>query len=201
MEKMKLSELIKIYHDVQEEKISQEEFVKILDQIWVTGHISLREKIASVINVLFGFEYDEQDILERYMQLEMNKFWYILMVYIDIEFEFEYATEENYELLFPLFYESIKKIAGYDFDYTMNLFNEIKTDIQHDGLLNSLGELSNTDFSELIKADNDLISQINNNQDMIKNLVELFNHANPVIGEINEKIGKKVVKKINKTEE
>ena len=201
MEKLKLSELIKLYHDVEEEKISQEEFVEILNKIWVKGHIPLREKISSVINVLFGFEYEEQDMLERYMQLEMNKFWYILMVYIDIEFEMEYATEENYELLFPLLYESVKKIAGYDFDYTMNLFNEIKIDIQHDGLFGSLGELAHTDFSELVKADNDLISQINNNQDMVKNLVELFNHANPEVGEINKKIEEKVVKQINKTED
>lgn len=201
MKKMKLSELIKLYHDVENEDISQEEFVNILNQVWVKGHIPLRDKISSVINVLFGFEYEEENLLERYMQLEMNKFWYILMVYVDIEFEKEYATEENYELLFPLLYESIKKIAGYDFDYTMNLFDEIKTDIQHDGLLDVLGELATTDFSELVKADNNLVSEINNNKELVKNLVELFNHVDPTMSEINKKMGETVVKKMNKTSE
>ena len=198
---MKLSTLIETSRDYELGKISEQEYIDFLNDVYVNGSIPLKKKIMSVMNVLFDFDYDDDDIFNRYMQLEMNKFWYIMLKYTDIELEEEYITEENYELLFPLIYKSIKGIAGIDFDYTMNLLNEMKNDIEHDGIIHVFEELSNTDFGELIEADSNLIKDLKNNQDFINNLVQVFNHVNPNVGQINKKIEQSIIKEINKTKE
>ena len=178
---MKLSTLVKTSRDYKLGKISEQEYINFLNDVYVNGSIPLKQKIMSVMNVLFDFDYDNDDIFNRYMQLEMNKFWYIMLKYTDIELEEEYINEENYELLFPLVYKAIKEIAGIDFDYTMDLLETIKNDFEKNEIISVFSKLSETDFSELAKADKELLNDLNNNKDLVNDLVQFFNHTYPHI--------------------
>ena len=193
---MKLSTLVKTSRDYKLGKISEQEYINFLNDVYVNGSIPLKQKIMSVMNVLFDFDYDNDDIFNRYMQLEMNKFWYIMLKYTDIELEEEYINEENYELLFPLVYKAIKEIAGIDFDYTMDLLETIKNDFEKNEIISVFSKLSETDFSELAKADKELLNDLNNNKDLVNDLVQLFNHTNPHIKKINQELEKKIMNEI-----
>lgn len=193
---MKLSVLVETSRDYELGKIEEKEFVDFLNGVYVDGFIPLKQKMMSVMSVLFDFDYDDNDIFKRYMQLEMNKFWYIVMKYTDIELEDEYITEENYDLLFPLVYNSVKQIAGIDFDYTMDLLETIKNDFEKNEIISVFSKLSETDFSELAKADKELLNDLNNNKDLVNDLVQLFNHTNPHIKKINQELEKKIMNEI-----
>lgn len=201
MSKMKLSELIKLYHDVNLELITYEEFKEVLNSVYVKAYMPLKEKIANVTNVLFGFEYNEESDIEKYAQLEMNKFWYIMMPYVDIEIESDYINEENYELLYPSFNNAIRIYADKDINHAFSILDNMLEDSRYGQIIDIFQSLSGTNFEDLIKADNELIKQLSENQDFVSNLVQLFNHTNPTVGQINKNIEKSIVEEINKTKE
>lgn len=200
MEKMRLSEVVKAHQDYEAKKITQDEFVDSMNRIFVRDSITIREKLACVMSVLFGFDYDENDVIEKYAQLEMNKFWYIMLAYMDIDFEEDCVNEENYDLLYPTLSRAIYTYALPDFERTLELLDRIDRDSKYGELLDIFGEISNTNFSELIESDKEVIQTINN-PEFVSNLVQLANFINPTNEKINKKIEKTVAENLNKTKE
>lgn len=201
MDKMRLSEVVKAHQDYKENKIDNNEFIELMNRIFVKDCITLREKLACVINVLFGFNYDEDDIIERYAQLEMNKFWYIMLSYTDIIFEEEYVNEDNYELLYPTLSKAIFTYALSDFERTLDILKQIDIDSKYSELLGVFESIAGTNYDELIKSNNEIIKTINDNPEFINNLVQLSNFTNPMIEKVNKAMEKTVSKNLNKTKE
>jgi len=201
MNKMKLSEVIKLHQSYQMNEMTHDAFVEALNNVYVKSYITIREKIAGVINVLFGCEYDEESIVERYAQLEMNKFWYIMMLYTDIEMEEEYINEDNYELLYPTLSTAIYTYAMNDFSVTLRIMEQIINDNRYGEMIEIFESISGTNFDELIQKDNEVMNALKGDKEFINNLVQLFNHTDPAIGKINKEIEKSVAKEIKKTKE
>lgn len=193
-----LKELIDICNKYANKEINIDEFKKILDELFVHSLISLRDKVYSSIYILFDCEYSD-DLLERFVSLEMNKFWYIVLRYCNIDAmkEQEYCTEDNYELLYMTIYEPIMSIIRDDYNNTMKIFDSIVNYINSETYNNMFSDLMNTDFAKIAEADKMLFEELKNNETMIQNLADITRATNPNIQKIKKDMDQQIVKEIN----
>ena len=196
--KVTIKNLIDICNQLYNQEISLDEFKKACDEFSVRNSLSIREKITNVMYVLFNCDYSD-DLLERFISLEMNKFWYIVLAYcnIDASLEVEYCTEENYDLLYSLLFNAIMSFIKNDYDDTMRVFDSIINYVNALENQNLLNGLLNTDFSQLIESDKQLIEDLMKNEDIIGNLADIVRFNNSDINNINTNISKQVVNTIN----
>lgn len=196
---MKLADLIELCKKYIDGDIDLEFFKQECDKVFVKHSISLRQKIYGILYVLFECMYDD-DLMERFVSLEMNKFWYILLMYCDIDAtqESEYCTEENYELIREAtMYDAILSIARYDYEDTLRIFNEIINYVNSMSNQEIFQNLANTDFSKLIEADKALFEDIRKNEELIKDLADITRMNNPELQSVKKNMEKTVIEKIN----
>lgn len=193
-----LKKLIDLCNQFTNEEIDLDTFKTECDKFFVNGFISLRDKIYSVMYVLFSCEYSE-DLLERFMSLEMNKFWYIILRYcgIDATMEQEYCTEENYDLLRGLVYDPIMTIIKNDYSQVIDIFNQMINYINFKSYEDMFSDLINTDFSKLIEADKAFFEDLKENENMIKDLADITRSTNPTLKKMEKIIDKQIINNIN----
>lgn len=196
--KITIKYLVDMCNQFKNQEISIDEFKQKCDEIFVKNSLGIREKVYSVMYVLFYCDYSD-DLLERFVSLEMNKFWYITLVYcgIDAEKEKEYCTEENYDLIRPLIFDAIMSISGNDYLETMKLLDSIISYVYAMDNQDMYKSLMETDFATLIESDRKLIEDLQKNESIIKDLADITRSTNPQLSNINSMIEKQVVNEIN----
>ena len=195
---VKLKELIEQCDKYANGEITQEELIEWSKKVIIVSYLPIRNKVMNVMNVLFSCIYTE-DLLERFITLEMNKFWYLLLGYTNIEIDNELLTEQNYDLLFIICYRWLKESVGIDYDICLDIFDKIMKHVDSLDLKSTFSELANTDFAELIKSDKEMINYLNNNKELIKDLSNILVNSDPNIQVIKDVINKQVQENINKT--
>lgn len=193
-----LKELIDVCNKYSNNEINLDEFKKILEEVLILKQIPLKDKVWGSMYVLFECEYTD-DLYEKFITLEMNKFWYIILRYCGIsgEEEQELCTEENYELLYNTVYRAIMTLIQDDYNDTMRIFNNIVSYANFDAVFEQLSNIALLDPEKMEEVNKSFIDDLKDNEGLIQSLVDVMKITNPEIIKRKKDIEKQVIKDIN----
>lgn len=170
-----IDEVIEICKEYLNGEISQEDLEKWgKDRIKIRFYLPIEEKSFCVDNLINNLYYDNNSIFKSVM-LEMNKFWYILLEYTNIEnLEQDKFTIENYDIIYSclgnwifslvqLDYNSVEKII----DTAMNYLNILS-------LTNIVSGFDIKNIENLTKIDKNIL-KILKDPKMIDQMSQLLN--------------------------
>lgn len=183
-----------------EGEISHEELINWSEKVHFYPYLPIREKIFNILYVLLNCQYSD-DLTERFISLEMNKFWYMLISYTNIELNDELITEDNYNILFAVCYQWIYENVKTDYDVCLSLFDTILNVLKVEDLSMIFEELANTNFGDMIKSNNELVTSLTNNKEMVKNLANIMIYSNQDLSDVKNHISKNIIEEINSQKE
>lgn len=193
-----LKELIDVCSRYSNNEINFDEFKKILEDCLIMKRLSLKDKVFSSMYVLFECEYTD-DLYEKFITLEMNKFWYIILRYCGISVidNNELCTEENYELLYNTIYNAIMTLIKDDYDDTMRIFDNIISYTNFDTVFEQLSDVALLDPEKIKEVNTTFLKDLKDSQSLIQNLADVMKLTNQEIKDQKKDIEKQVIKDIN----
>ena len=170
---VKLSEVLEYANGFIDGRYTQEDLDNWCSKIIFTLSTTTREKYMIIYTIIHELEYSE-DTYERFIELEMNKFWYGLLFYTNIDIsEKELLTEENYDILNQFLTTWILGYVKNDYDVFLNMFDKVWNYnilmFNTETLIESLSELN----KEGLARDEDLLGYIKENPNTIEDLAQI----------------------------
>lgn len=188
---VKLSEVLEKINGFKNGEITQKELDDWCPCIKFNLNLTTREKCVIIDNIIHAYKYSS-DVVDSFVELEMNKFWYGMLSYTNIDIsETELLTEENYEILNMFLYNWILGYIEKDYNIFLQMFDriyiyEINTVVAQT-LIETMTEIGIT--SE--KNSEDFISFIKENPKTINNLAQIATMDSqikiPMVGEKTNK--------------
>lgn len=169
-----LDEVLEIGKKYQNKEMTYEELKEWGDTILVRTYMPIREKVERISKILFDSIYSE-DIMERFLELEMNKFWILLLGYTNIEIneETDLLTEDNYNLAFGLLGDWLLNFVKLDYDRSIELFDSIYNYLNVEDLRQSFNNLAGTDFSKMMESNQSLLEFFSQDREGMDKLLKL----------------------------
>lgn len=168
------NEVLEIGNKYKNGEMTYDELKEWGDTILVRTYMPIREKIERISKILFDETYSE-DIMERFLELEMNKFWFLLLGYTNIEIheETDLLTEDNYNLAFGLIGDWLLNFVKLDYDRSTELFDRIYNYFNIEDLRQSFNNLAGTDFSKMMESNQSLLEFFSQDREGMDKLLKL----------------------------
>lgn len=170
---VKLSEVLDKIYGFKNGEVTQEELDAWCPCIKFNLSLTTRKKCEIINDIINGGAYSN-DIVDSFVELEMNKFWYGMLSYTNIDIsETELLTEENYEILNMFLYNWILGYIEKDYNVFLQMFDRMYTYMTNtvvaQTLIESIAEIGMT--SE--KNSEDFISFIKENPKTLNDLAQI----------------------------
>lgn len=187
---VKLSEVLDKIYGFKNGEVTQEELDAWCPCINFNLSLTTRKKCEIINDIINGGAYSN-DIVDSFVELEMNKFWYGMLSYTNIDIsETELLTEENYEILNMFLYNWILGYIEKDYNVFLQMFDRMYTYMTNtvvaQTLIESIAEIGMT--SE--KNSEDFISFIKENPKTLNDLAQIATMGSqiqiPRVGEETE---------------
>ena len=187
---VKLSEVLDKIYGFKNGEVTQEELDAWCPCIKFNLSLTTRKKCEIINDIINGGAYSN-DIVDSFVELEMNKFWYGMLSYTNIDIsETELLTEENYEILNMFLYNWILGYIEKDYNVFLQIFDRMYTYMTNtvvaQTLIESIAEIGMT--SE--KNSEDFISFIKENPKTLNDLAQIATMGSqiqiPRVGEETE---------------
>ena len=193
IEDIQLPKLIEICQKYMDNKISQEELENWCNtKIYIKFYLPIAEKSLCIYNILLEQLYND-DVAVKISQLEMYKFWYILLQYTNISIQGydKLLTFDNYDLCYSIIGDFIYSRVKLDYDRT----NDMVVNALHienlNMLIETINNLNNIDIEKLSQVDKNLYDFIDKHPEDIKNMIALMAINNPQGNELMKTLMKK----------
>ena len=170
---VKLSEVLEKIYGFKNGEVTQEELDAWCPCIKFNLSLTTRKKCEIINDIINGGAYSN-DVVDSFVELEMNKFWYGMLSYTNIDIsETELLTEENYEILNMFLYHWILGYIEKDYNVFLQMFDRMYTYMTNtvvaQTLIESIAEIGMT--SE--KNSEDFISFIKENPKTLNDLAQI----------------------------
>lgn len=170
---VKLSEVLEKIYGFKNGEVTQEELDAWCPCIKFNLSLTTRKKCEIINDIINGGAYSN-DIVDSFVELEMNKFWYGMLSYTNIDIsETELLIEENYEILNMFLYNWILGYIEKDYNVFLEMFDRMYTYMTNtvvaQTLIESIAEIGMT--SE--KNSEDFISFIKENPKTLNDLAQI----------------------------
>lgn len=170
---VKLSEVLEKIYGFKNGVVTQEELDAWCPCIKFNLSLTTRKKCEIINDIINGGAYSN-DVVDSFVELEMNKFWYGMLSYTNIDIsETELLTEENYEILNMFLYNWILGYIEKDYNVFLQMFDRMYTYMTNtvvaQTLIESIAEIGMT--SE--KNSEDFISFIKENPKTLNDLAQI----------------------------
>ena len=184
---VKLSEVLEKIYGFKNGEVTQEELDAWCPCIKFNLSLTTRKKCEIINDIINGGAYSN-DVVDSFVELEMNKFWYGMLSYTNIDIsETELLTEENYEILNMFLYNWILGYIEKDYNVFLQMFDRMYTYMTNtvvaQTLIESIAEIGMT--SE--KNSEDFISFIKENPKTLNDLAQIATMGSqiqiPMVGE------------------
>ena len=178
---VKLSEVLEKVNGFIDGIYTQEDLDQWCSKIVFTLRITTREKYMIIYTILNELEYSDETY-ERFIELEMNKFWYGMLFYTNIDIsEKELLTEENYDILSRFLTPWIVGYVGNDYNILLNMFDKVWNYnilmFNTESLIESLSEIGN----EGLASNETLFGYIKDNPKTLEELAQIAVMGSQVI--------------------
>ena len=169
-----LNEVLEIGNKYKNGEMTYDELKEWGDTILVRTYMPIREKVERISKILFDETYSEE-IMERFLELEMNKFWFLLLGYTNIEIneETDLLTEDNYNLSFGLLGDWLLNFIKLDYDRSIELFDRIYNYLNVEDLRQSFNNLAGTDFNKMMESNQSLLEFFSQDREGMDKLLKL----------------------------
>lgn len=169
-----LNEVLEIGNKYKNGEMTYDELKEWGDTILVRTYMPIREKVERITKILFDETYSEE-IMERFLELEMNKFWFLLLGYTNIEIneETDLLTEDNYNLSFGLLGDWLLNFIKLDYDRSIELFDRIYNYLNVEDLRQSFNNLAGTDFNKMMESNQSLLEFFSQDREGMDKLLKL----------------------------
>lgn len=169
-----LNEVLEIGNKYKNGEMTYDELKEWGDTILVRTYMPIREKVERITKILFDETYSEE-IMERFLELEMNKFWFLLLGYTNIEIneETDLLTEDNYNLVFGLLGDWLLNFIKLDYDRSIELFDRIYNYLNVEDLRQSFNNLAGTDFNKMMESNQSLLEFFSQDREGMDKLLKL----------------------------
>lgn len=170
---VKLSEVLEKIYGFKNGEVTQKELDAWCPCIKFNLSLTTRKKCEIINDIINGGAYSN-DVVDSFVELEMNKFWYGMLSYTNIDIsETELLTEENYEILNMFLYHWILGYIEKDYNIFLQMFDRMYTHMTNtvvaQTLIESIAEIGMT--SE--KNSEDFISFIKENPKTLNDLAQI----------------------------
>lgn len=170
---VKLSEVLEKIYGFKNGEVTQKELDAWCPCIKFNLSLTTRKKCEIINDIINGGAYSN-DVVDSFVELEMNKFWYGMLSYTNIDIsETELLTEENYEILNMFLYNWILGYIEKDYNVFLQMFDRMYTYMTNtvvaQTLIESIAEIGMT--SE--KNSEDFISFIKENPKTLNDLAQI----------------------------
>ena len=171
---IQLEEVIDICEKFIRKEITQKELEEWGNKIEIRLYMPISEKALCVNDILEQCYYSEDKLMRR-IQFEMNKFWYILLRYTNINIDNKsLLTGDNYDTIYSVIGYWLLNIVKFDYETVLKMLEEQTMyeyilDISQD--MDKIQPIAS--FDEMKKNIKDM-KQILNNPEMIENLAVIF---------------------------
>ena len=201
---IELKEVIEKCQEYQNGNIDRDTLSKWANENFIIReYIGIHEKHKIIMEICFEYEFNS-DVFNDIRILETEKFKFyncLLNAYTNIiiptqkeDYE-NICTLKNLDLLSPILEYYIYQHCSYDYD---KLIKMIDNCFNYDNLTNLVELLDNFDKDSLEKAtksNNNLISKLEENKELIKDLKDLSTFEDPGVVEVVKNFKKEVLKK------
>lgn len=162
MEKKKyiqLEEVIDVCNKFINGEITQQELAEWGNTIEVRLYMPMAEKTVCLDKIINEVAYSNDKHL-RIGQLEMNKFWYILLEYTNIETidKEDLFTLSNYDIIYPVIGYWLKDLVKNDYNVIIEMLNQSINYSNVLDIISTAEEISkNNDYKKLAKIDKTIL--------------------------------------------
>lgn len=156
---IQLEEVIDICQKFINGEISHQELQEWGNTVQIRFYMPMAEKTLCLDKILDDMTYSNDKHL-KIGQLEMNKFWYILLEYtnIDITEKEDLLTLDNYDLIYPVIGFWLKDLVCKDYDIVIDMLNQSINYSNVLDIISTAEEISeNNDYKKLIKIDKEIL--------------------------------------------
>lgn len=171
---IELEEVIKVCSDFINGNITQEELQKWGNTIQLRLYIPIQEKKDCANYIVNECMYSDE-ISQKIMELEMYKFWHILLKYTNIRVKDELLTTENYDLIYPVIGYWLLGFCKSDYLVVIDMIEQITNYTNVFSLVEPLEKMSTIDLKKVAKTDKDILN-ILKNPELVKNLATIAEH-------------------------
>lgn len=173
---IQLEEVIDVCNKFTNGEMSQENLEQWGDTIKIKLYLPIVEKSMCINQILEECEYNDNTYMKT-AQLEMNKFWYILLKYtnINVNDKINLFTIENYDLIYPVIGYWIQGIVEKDYNVVISMLEQSIDYFNILTLIQPLNNLSEMDLKKIVKTDKDILKLLQN-PDLVKDLATIAEH-------------------------
>lgn len=188
---VKMSELLDQCNKFLDGKITHEELIQWSEKVQFFPFLPIREKMFNIMYVLMDCVYSS-DLTERFITLEMNKFWYLLIPYTNIELDDALMTEDNFDIIYAMCYSWIYDRVKSDYDICLSLFNTVMNILKQEDLAKTFEDLADTNFGDMIKSNNELVDNLSKNKDTIRDLANIMIYNNGDFSKLKDNLSRQI---------
>lgn len=184
--------------------VSVDELESFGTRMSIRAYIPILEKMSVLMKVLMEYEISAVESTEiKMVELYKHIFYSVVLglygqVQIDPIKDKELMTYENYDKLFPIFYQYIIGYCKTDYDVFMSMFNDC---VSWNGVVKITEELEQID-SEVLKetseSNKELINSLKENSKVVEDMKDLLMATDRTTQEVVSEIKKTTVKEVIK---
>ena len=191
---IQLEEVIDVCNKFINGKMSQEELEAWGNTIEIRLYMPIATKGVYARKVVEECLYSD-DIATKITQLEMNKFWYVLLKYTNIYTENEdLFTIDNYDILYPVIGYWLKGIVQQDYNVIIDMIEQMLNYANVLTMANSVEELSKVDLKAVAKSNKE-IQKLLKEPELVKDLASIMqNSSSKEMKEIINAVQKEALK-------
>ena len=191
---IQLEEVIDVCNKFINGEINQEELEAWGNTIEIRLYMPVATKGVYARKVVEECLYSD-DMATKITQLEMNKFWYVLLKYTNIYTENEdLFTIDNYDILYPVIGYWLKGIVQQDYNVIIDMIEQMLNYANVLTMANSVEELSKVDLKAVAKSNKE-IQKLLKEPELVKDLASIMqNSSSKEMKEIINAVQKEALK-------
>lgn len=198
-----LSELIEVAKKYISGEIKDVELNEFAQKLSIRSYIPINEKKLYVMTLLTSLMYTTPDgglYEENIVNLYKDMFFYVLLggySFINCD-DLSLMTEENYDLLYPIFGDYILQYCKNDYEICKDLIRDSLNLYHFDDLLNSFRNIDEDKLGQAIEINKNVMKSLEENKDLIEKLNKIAAFNDPFTRQVADMIKDQAVEKARK---
>ena len=187
VEMIPFSEMVDMCVKYINKEITLDELRKWGDKVVFKRYIPLSDKMLLLARVIYYNMYSE-NIDERIIQLQLYKFFDILLAYTNIDVSEDDITIDNYDICNSILGDWLLTVSGVDYYKTIELLNDYMNYNNVEQIVTTGQNLNNVSLSEYNQVQKDFIDKIEKNPNMLKDMLDIMRLNDPNLSALNDSI-------------
>lgn len=168
-------------------EISLEELRKWGDKVVFKKYLPIATKTLLVSKVMYSNYYSE-DLTQRMIELQMYKFFDILLAYTNIVVEDTDVNVDNYDICNSILGDWLLTYSAIDYSKTIELLNDYMNYNNIEQIVSTGEIINNVSLTEYNQVQKDFMNKMDSNPEMLKDMIDILKLNDPNLAALNDSI-------------